>query len=58
MQYIVGSDRISTSSDIKAVLVGMKKVQSKVKALECSQPYTLIFRRSKAGNSVRSGPIF
>ena len=55
MQYMVGSDRIMTSSEIefdlirnfKAVLVGMKKVQSKVKALECLQPYTLIFQTLK-----------
>ena len=33
----------------------MKKIQSKMEVLECSQHYTLIFRRSSAGNSVVSG---
>ena len=62
MQYMIGSGVILTSSKtLKPSLlqVGMKKVQSKVKALECLQPYTIhcSFRRSKAGNSVVSGPV-
>ena len=36
----------------------MKKIQSKMKALEWSQHYSLIFRRSRAANSeVRDGNL-
>ena len=54
MQYMVGSGRILTSKTLKPYLlhVGMKKVQSKEKTLECFD-----FRPSNAGNSVVSGPI-
>ena len=36
---------------------GMKKIQSKLKALERSQYYTLIFKHSGTGNCLVSGQI-
>ena len=41
------------SPDFMVVLVAarIKKIQSKMKALECSQHYTLIFLQSRAANS-------
>ena len=36
----------------------MKRIQSKMEALECSQHYTLIFRRLRTGNFVVSGRIW
>ena len=44
MQYMIGSGLILTSSKtLKPSLlqIGMKKVKSNVKALECLQPYTI-----------------
>ena len=36
----------------------MKKIRSKMKALECSQHYTAIFRRARADNSGVGGGIW
>ena len=36
----------------------MKKIRSKIEALECSQNYTSIFRRSSADNSDVGGGIW
>ena len=48
MQYMVGSDlNFDLIRNFKAVLVGMKRVQSKLKALEYLQPYTLNFQTLK-----------
>ena len=35
----------------------MKKIQTKMKALECKQDYMMFFRRSRATNSEVSGGI-
>ena len=46
--------------DVIDVLVtaSMKKIRSKMKALECSQHYTAIFRRARADNSGVGGGIW
>ena len=36
----------------------MKKIRSKIEALECSQHYTSIFRRARADNSGVGGGIW
>ena len=51
---LVGSGLISNPSEILWVYLlpaRMKKIQSKMKELEWSQHYSLIFRRSGAANS-------
>ena len=53
-QSLVRSGRISNSSEMlcmSSLPVSMKKIRSKMKALECSQHYTAIFRRARADNS-------
>ena len=57
----VGYSPISIPSEILYVSllpVRMKKIQSKMKALEWSQHYSLIFTRSRAANSEVSDGIF
>ena len=53
-QSFVRSSRISNSSEIlwmSSLPASMKKIRSKMKALEWSQHYTAIFRRARADNS-------
>ena len=63
-QSMVGSGRISNSCEtlwLSSLPCRMKKIQSKIKALECSQLHNIIdcfFRRSRAGNSVVCGWIW
>ena len=52
---LIGSCQISHPSAL--LPARMKKVQSKMKALEWSQHYSLIFRHSRAANSKVSGGI-
>ena len=51
MQSMVGSGRISNSSEtllkLSLLPARMKKIKSKMKVLECSQHYTLIFQMLK-----------
>ena len=59
-KYLVESCQISNPSEILWVSLlpaRMKKIQSKMKALEWSQHYSLIFRRSWAANSKDSDGI-
>ena len=52
---MVASGRNSNSSEtlkLSLLLARMKETQSKMKAMECSQHYTLPFRRTRAGNSI------
>ena len=59
-QPLVRSDQISHSIDtlwLSLLPAKIKKIRSKMKALECSQHYTLIFRRSRADNSRVGGGI-
>ena len=54
LQSMVGSGQISNSSKnlwLSSLPAKMKKILSKMKALECSQHYTAIFRRTRAENS-------
>ena len=49
-QSLVGSGRISKSSEMlwmSSLPVSMKKIRSKIEALECSQHYTSIFQTRK-----------
>ena len=53
-QSLVRSGRISNSFEMLKMFslpASMKKIRSKMKALECSQHYTAIFRRARAENS-------
>ena len=54
-QSLVRSDRISNSTEMlcmSSLPASMKKIRSKMEALECSQHYTSIcFRRARADNS-------
>ena len=50
VQSMVGSGQISNSSKtllLSSLLAKMKKIRSKMKALECSQNYTSIFQTCK-----------
>ena len=52
-QSLVRSGRISNSSEMlwmSSLPASMKKIRSKMKALEWSQHYTAIFRRTRADN--------
>ena len=58
---LVRSGRISNSFEMlwmSSLPASMKKIQSKMKALECSQDYTSIFRRARADNSGVGGGIW
>ena len=61
-QSIVRSGRISNSFEVLwlcPLLEKMKKIRSKMKALECSQDYTyFFFRRSRTDNSGVGGGIW
>ena len=53
-QSLVRSGRISNSSEMlwmSLLPASMKKIRSKMKALEWTQHYTAIFRRARADNS-------
>ena len=53
-QSLVRSGRISNSSEMlwmSLLPASMKKIRSKMKALECKQHYTAFFRRARADNS-------
>ena len=53
-QSLVRSGRFSNSSEMlwmSSLPASMKKIRSKMKALEWSQHYTAIFRRARADNS-------
>ena len=53
-QSLVRSGRISNSFEMlwmSSLPASMKKIRSKMKALEWSQHYTAIFRRARADNS-------
>ena len=53
-QSLVRSGRISNSSEMlwmSSLPASMKKIQSKMKALEWTQHYTAFFRRARADNS-------
>ena len=53
-QSLVRSGRISNPSEMlwmSSLPASMKKIRSKMKALEWSQHYTAIFRRARAHNS-------
>ena len=59
-QSLVRSGRISNSSEMlwmSCKYASMKKIQSKIEALECSQHYMSIFRRARADNSGVGGAI-
>ena len=59
-QSLVRFGRISNSSKtlwLCLLPAKMKKIRSKMKALECSQHYTAIFRRVRANNSGVGGDI-
>ena len=50
LQSMVGSGQVSNSSKtlwLSSLPANMKKIQSKMKALECSQHYTSIFKTRK-----------
>ena len=58
---LVRSVRISNSSEMlwmSSLPASMKKIQSKLEALECSQHYTSFFRRARADNSGVGGGIW
>ena len=58
---MVGSGQILNSSKplwLYSLPAKMKKIRSKMKALECSQHYTSIFRRARADNSGVGGGIW
>ena len=60
-QSLVRSGRISNSSEMlwmSSLPASMKKIRSKMKALECSQHYTSIFRLARADNSGDGGGIW
>ena len=60
-QSLVRSGRISNSSEMlymSSLPASMKKIRSKIEALECSQHYTSIFRRARADNSGVGGGIW
>ena len=55
LQSMVGSGQISNSSKTLWLFLlpaKMKKIRSKMKALECSQYYTSIFQRHKGGGGI------
>ena len=55
LQYVIVSGQISKSPKLlwfSSFPVSMKNIQSKLKALEWSQHYTLFFRHSRAANSI------
>ena len=61
LQSIFGSGQILNSSKtlwLSSLPAKMKKIRSKMKALECSQHYTSIFRRTRADNSGVGGGIW
>ena len=61
LQSMVRSCQISNSSKtllLSSLPAKMKKIRSKMKALECSQHYTSIFRRARADNSGVGGGIW
>ena len=61
LQSMVGSGQISNSSKpfwLSLLPAKMKKIRSKMEALECSQHYTSIFRRARADNSKVGGGIW
>ena len=58
---MVGSNRISNSSEtlwLSLLSAKFKNIQSKMKALECSQHYLSIFQTPKADNSEVGGGIW
>ena len=60
-QSLVRSGRISNWSEMlwmSSLPANMKKIRSKIEALECSQHYSSIFRRGRADNSVVVGGIW
>ena len=60
-QSLVQPGRISNSSEMlwmSSLPASMKKIRSKIEALECSQHYTSIFRRARADNSGVGGGIW
>ena len=60
-QSTVRSGQISNSSKtlwLSSLPAKLKKILSKIEALECSQHYTSIFRRARADNSVVGGVIW
>ena len=62
LQSTVPSCQISNSSRtilwLSSLPANMKKIRSKIEALECSQNYTSIFRRARADNSGVVGGIW
>ena len=61
LQSMVGSGQISNSSKtlwLFSLPAKMKKIRSKMKALECSQHFTAIFRLARADNSGVGGGIW
>ena len=61
LQSTARSGQISNPSKIlwfSSLLVKMKKIRSKIEALECAQYYTSIFRRARADNSGVCGGIW
>ena len=61
LRSTVRSSQISNSSKtlwLSSLPAKMKKIQSKIEALECSQHYTSIFRRARADNSGVGGGIW
>ena len=61
LQSMVRSGQISNSSKILwlySLPAKMKKIRSKMKALECSQHYKQFFRRARADNSGVGGGIW
>ena len=59
-RYVVESCRISNSSEIlwlSSIPARMKKIRSKIKALECNKIICRFFRRSRAANSEVSSGI-
>ena len=61
LQSMVGSGRISNSSEtlwLSSLPAKTKNIRSKMKALECSQHYNQIFRRTRADNSWVGGGIW
>ena len=60
-QSLVRSGRISNLSEMllmSSLPASMKKIRSKMKALECSQHYTAIFKCARADNSGVGGSIW
>ena len=62
LQSVVRSGQISNSSEtlwLTSLRAKMKKILSKIEALECSQHYTsIVFRRARADNSGVGGGIW